>query len=197
MNCTSTISMTNILAAISYYSRQGYNLIDVPQCVDFEVSQFTKPEGTPELFHKGMKVYVASAEQSFIQLNLEGKLPSGKFMAVTPCYRHEGCLDDTHFSMFLKLELISVGDDTLDDMVDHSLGFFGKYLPCDMIITEDDVHSQDYLGPSIDIVAGDASYTELGSYGVRRMLDGCIYTYGTGIAEPRFSTVVDWCYNDT
>ncbi len=181
MICPSTVSTHLILDAISYYTKLGYLLIDVPQCADFEVSQHTKPEGIPEMFHKGRKVCVASAEQSFKQLHKQQELPDGKYMALTPCYRHEGILDDTHYSMFLKLELIVVGEPCSYQVMHDSLGFF-KPLTVEesyFIVTEEGIDT--YV-----IVCAD---TEIGSYGVRKMLDGTVYTYGTGIAEPRFSSL--------
>ena len=39
---------------------------------------------------------------------------------------------------------------------------------------------------SFDIIHIETN-TELGSYGVREMMDGKVYTYGTAIAEPRMS----------
>lgn len=176
----SIISTTLIMKAIQYYSGLGYTLLDVPQCVDFDVSQHTKPEGVPELFHRGMKVYVASAEQSFMQLHKEGILSEGRYMALTPCYRHEACLDDTHYSMFLKLELIAVGITCSRNIAQQAKGFFDLCdILCHVVPTTEGI-------ATFDIVT-DKSGVELGSYGVRKMLDGTVYTYGTGIAEPRLS----------
>lgn len=183
----SIISTTKILEAIEHYKKCGYKLIDVPQCVDFDVSQHTKPTGVPELFHRGMKVYVASAEQSFIQLHKEGKLQNGKYMALTPCYRHEAILDDTHYSMFLKLELINIigvsnevmNKDCVMSMIADASYFFHKHLLTTSKRTEEGIFTFDILAQN--------TKTELGSYGVRKMLDGTAYIYGTGIAEPRFS----------
>lgn len=174
----SIISMSKILDALKYYKDKGYVMIDVPQCVDFDVSQHTKPEGLPELFHRGMKVYVASAEQSFLQLLKEGKLPNGKYMAVTPCYRHEPYLDDTHYSMFLKLELIVVGSDDVSNVVEDSFNFLSEYMECNVVTTNEGVDTKDII-----TLQGD----ELGSYGVRKTLDNTPYVYGSGIAEPRLS----------
>lgn len=179
MDCKSTISTTLILEAIEHYTTLGYTLIDVPQCVDFDVSQHTKPEGVPELFHQGMKVYVASAEQSFIQLHKEGKLSDGKYMALTPCYRNENILDDTHYTVFLKLELIVVGKAESYKVMHDCLGFFKPRTQQEsyFICTDEGIDTYDIICEDV----------EVGSYGVRKMLDGTVYTYGTGIAEPRFS----------
>lgn len=177
------ISMNIFMEAIQYYTGLGYKLIDVPQCVDFDVSQHTKPEGVPELFHRGMKVYVASAEQSFIQLYKEGKLKIGKYLAVTPCYRQESLLDNTHYSMFLKMELIVIGEKKSYVVMKDAMNFFKKYVKVKYILTDE---AED----SFDIIH-DATDTELGSYGVRKMLNGVPYTYGTGIADPRLSYCIE------
>jgi hypothetical protein len=182
MKCPSTVSTTLLLEAVQYYSELGYQLIDVPQCVDFDVSQHTKPEGLPELFHRGMKVYVASAEQSFLQLHKEGKLPNGKYMALTPCYRHEATLDDTHYSLFLKLELVVVGESCSYNVMHDCLGFFKPKIKEEtyFIVTDEGIDTYDIMCDDV----------EIGSYGVRYTLDGTPYTYGTGIAEPRFSSLL-------
>ena len=179
----SIISTKLIIEAVKYYESLGYKVIDVPQCVDFDVSQETKPVGVPELFHRGMKVYVASAEQSFLQMYKEGNLPEGKYVAMTPCYRHEAILDETHYSMFLKVELMVMGSKCSVEVRNDAKGFFldkGVFtVPLKTNEAEDgwDLNS--------------SSGIELGSYGVRYTFDGTPYTYGTGIAEPRFSTVLN------
>jgi hypothetical protein len=183
----STISTRLIIEAVDFYQELGYQLIDVPQVVDFDVSQHTKPEGVPEKFHRGMKVYVASAEQSFLQLHKEGKLANGKYVAMTPCYRNESCLDDTHYNMFLKVELINVGSVNSEECVYDSKRFFDIYIPSVVVETDESINSFDIIGASCK--------TELGSYGVRNTLDGTSYVYGTGIAEPRFSVVLEKYYN--
>jgi len=182
------ISTRVLMEALRFYSSKGYAPIDVPLVVDMDVSEHTKPEGVPELYHGKVdgehKCYVASGEQSLIQLHKEGKLPYGMYMTVTPCYRHERFTSDTHYLMFMKRELIVVGvpflysDNVVEDIVDHAREFFlsqGK-----------DVNrwSNDNNG-GIDLC--DIKGVELGSYGYRTMLDGTGYVYGTGCAFPRVS----------
>lgn len=185
MNYPSTVSTKLIMKAIDHYQDLGYELIDVPQCVDFDVSQHTKPEGVPELFHRGMKVYVASAEQSFIQMYKDGLIEGGMYCALTPCYRHESTLDNTHYSMFLKLELIVIGSSCSFDVSNDANSFLSRLdvsVGHDVVPTDEAVDSYDLVSKT---------GIELGSYGVRHMLDGTVYTYGTGIAEPRLSYVKD------
>ena len=181
------ISTKILYEALQYYSKLGYQMIDVPLVVDLDVSAHTKPDGVPELYHgkvgEGHRCYVASGEQSFIQLHKEGKLSDGKYMAVTPCYRHDRYVSDTHYLMFMKLELIVVGDisfancdDIIDTVCDDARGFFLKQGY--------DVNRWDN-NSEIDLTT--SSGVELGSYGYRKMLDGTGYVYGTGCAFPRVS----------
>lgn len=171
-----------------YYKNRGFDFINVPICVSFESSQATKPPGVPERFHRGMDVYVASAEQSFIEMVTKGKLTKGKYSAITPCMRSESQLDDTHYEMFMKMELIVVdsshGDFEL--VLDSATEFFNSVLNP----IGGKVHWEPQEDGSIDIVCSTTGI-ELGSYGVRTMPNTNIkYVYGTGIAEPRTSTVM-------
>ena len=63
-----------ITYAETYYQSRGYTLIDVPWMVDNDVLAITCPPDRKGLEFKGRKV-VASAEQSYLQLMKEGKLP--------------------------------------------------------------------------------------------------------------------------
>ncbi len=175
----SIISTKLILDSLTHYEALGYKLIDVPQCVDIDVSAYTKPEQCKDIYHNGCKVYVASAEQSFIQLHKEGKLPNGKYVAVTPCCRDESTLDDLHYSSFLKVEVIHVGIANLYHVMLDAMRFMHKYLDITYTETREGTDTMD--------VVHNYTNTEVGSYGVRKMMDGTIYTYGTGLAEPRFS----------
>ncbi len=175
------ISTKILYEALQYYSELGYEMVDVPLLVDLDVSDLTKPEGVPELYHDNGKVYVASAEQSFLQLHKEGKIGNGAYMAVTPCYRHERFVSDTHYLMFMKLELIVIGvpfqhsDDVLESTISHAKTFF-----------ERQGHDVNVWGSNPwDITTRDGM--ELGSYGERQTLDGTNYVFGTGCAFPRIS----------
>ena len=180
----SVISTKVLYEALQYYSESGYEMIDVPMLVDLEVSSHTKPDGVPELYHDKGFVYIASAEQSYIQLHKDGKLPNGKYMAVTPCYRHERFVSDTHYLMFMKLELIVVGDITftncgevIDQVCDDARDFY--------LLQGHDIVDRCENNEEVDLV--NSNGIELGSYGYRKMLDGTGYVYGTGCAFPRVS----------
>jgi len=178
----SVISTTKIVEAISHYQSLGYQLIDAPMCVDLDVSSHTKPIHIKDIYHNEKEVYVGSAEQSFIQLHKDKKIKNGMFMALTPCLRDEKILDNTHYKSFLKLELIIIGNSNSFKVINDVKEFFEKYLKVKTIKTNE-------ATDSVDIVSIKGEQ-ELGSYGVRHMLDGTTYTYGTGIAEPRLSFTI-------
>lgn len=174
------ISTSTLMKALGYYHLEGFTPMDVPLIVDREVSNHTKPKGVPDLSHD-CKVYIGSAEQSFIQLHKDGKLPDSKYMAVTPCYRHERYLDEFHYLMFMKLELIHVGTQNMVDlsnMIDICQRFF------DLMGKETTLHRTNKMF-EYDLTTDYG--LELGSYGKREMLDGTPYLYGTGCAFPRIS----------
>jgi hypothetical protein len=181
----------NILnKAVKYYNVFKFIEINVPYIVDEAISNRTKPKDRQNIFHyfheqnysevDPNRVYVASAEQSFIQLYKEGKLQIGRWMGLSPCLRDEPILDDLHYKMFLKLELIYIGSDDVNFMVEMARSFFIEHLnlKVEKIKTKEGV---DLFYKNI----------ELGSYGTRTMPDGLIYTYGTGLAEPRTSICLE------
>ena len=129
---------------------------------------------------------VGSAEQSFIQRMMDGSLPRfGKYQAITPCFRDDE-IDDQHQQYFMKLELIHVGANhdslayVLKDAVSVIRSLTSRRI--NVVKTED--------GYDICSVQDDMSLVEIGSYGYRELAsDPSIkWVYGTGLAEPRFST---------
>lgn len=173
------ISTQAIMNAMFFYQSKGFEPIKVPLLVDCAVSDITKPKNVPNLHHSNNKVYVASAEQSFLQL-LEHDLildaDNIMYQGITPCYRPERYLDDEHYLIFLKLELFAFGN-VIDKVLSAAKAFYDKEgLDTEVIATPE----------GYDIVC---KYTnlELGSYGIRKSINGTVYTYGTGIADPRFS----------
>lgn len=169
------ISVEKIYKAINFYGDKGYEMLDVPMICSSDSCNVTKPEGN-ESFNHDNDSYVGSAEQSFIELYSCGQLPDGKFMALTPCYRDEPEINDLHLNIFLKLELIHVGDKFVNEnqIIKDSFEFFSIYGQ--PIVTK-----ESYV---TDININDI---EVGSYGTRAFPDGKVYVFGTGIAEPRLS----------
>lgn len=180
-------SLALIVEAHSWW-RLWFNDKMVPALVDPDVMAHTCPAGVTDsrLRGRGTDTVVASAEQSFLQLDKDGELKAGNWMALTPCYREEPILDDVHLPVFLKLELIQISDDanfyTRSEAMylAHKMQkFFKEFyaMPTKVIETEE----------GWDVMYEDL---ELGSFGVRRTMTGRSYIYGTGLAEPRASTAL-------
>ncbi len=186
----------NIAKALEFYRGRGYIYQeDAPWMVDKAAYYATKP---PEAHADVIKVredgtnqkfLVASGEQSFIQLMLEGQ-PLKRAICVTPCYRVER-YDALRRPAFMKAELINahdVDDGHLIHMVHEAASFFEQFFPIRIVDTQKNpAHLSSY-----DIIEK-GTRIELGSYGIRRMLvegQQLNWIYGTACAEPRLSTVI-------
>lgn len=167
------IDLKSMYDAISFYKGKGFEPVSVPYIVEKEFNDYTKPDSEKDQKqHLGLE-YVASAEQSFIKMLLEGNLKGNAYQALTPCFRPEKNLSESHQQVFLKLELFAK-DDWLDFMIEDCFEFFtAKGFPVDIVKTD--------IGYDIEL-----NGIEIGSYGLREV-EGYIFTYGTGLAEPRFS----------
>lgn len=183
----------NISLAVEHFTQRGYILTDdAPWLVGSEAYYSTRPpEATDmELWARADAAYeqsgfsplgypVASGEQSFIQMMLDGQ-PLKRAICVTPCWRFEPRVDMLHRKYFMKAELINaqdVDEGHLMDMVHDACSFFEKFFSVRTVKTE--------IG--YDIVEK-GTRIELGSYGIRRYKD-LKWVYGTACAEPRLSTV--------
>lgn len=178
-----------LLKCINYLTDKGYEMIDVPFYVDKDVSSFTRPEFKKDYHHgndTSHNVYVASGEQSFLQLIKDGILTSGKYITLTPCVRDEYLseLSDIKLKVFMKLELISLTDSLdkakvlLNQILFDMINFYTDYFNITILPIDD---------TSIDLVVNDI---ELASYGIRNY-NGQYYVYGTGIALPRFNKLFE------
>lgn len=182
------ISLGVISDAHSWWSR-WFKDRRVPGMVDPDVMAHTCPPGVHDdrLYGAGTDTVVASAEQSFLQLDKDGEIHPGDWMALTPCYRDEPVLDEVHLPVFLKLELIRLSDEenfyTRSNamwLAGEMQRFFSEFygMPTELIETMD----------GFDVMYEDL---ELGSYGVRKTMTGKSYVYGTGLAEPRTSIALE------
>ena len=115
-------------------------------------------------------------------------LPKGEFQTVTPCFRNE-IQDFSHRKHFMKNELIiadSSDSRDLDQIIKDAMEFFVTYsdgeLKVEEVKNDDNVTKINY-----DITMG--GY-ELGSYGIRKF-NNLSWVYGTGVAEPRFSSIIE------
>jgi len=177
-----------IADAVEYYQDNGYKLIDVPWTVPEDVIRITARQNINLENSKYLdKHLVGSAEQSFLHLMKTGKLTAGKYCAITPCFRDDD-EDDTHQKYFMKLELIHVTSEwwkwsnSLETMIYDANNFFSLHVPTAVIKTNDARSDESYDIKSNNI--------ELGSYGIRHH-ENTHWVYGTGLAEPRLSIVID------
>lgn len=186
------INYRNIAEAQKFYKIQGYQSIEVPWTVSKEASSITAPEGVNryEVCKSGrIKEFIASGEQGFLHLALKGQLPAGMYYTVTPCMRDES-YDYTHVKQFMKLELIDIRYEPYES--DHNRHMYmledAAQLFSSLGVTTETTQVINNGEESFDLTHGDV---ELGSYG-RRQYKGIYWSYGTGIAEPRFSRVQKW-----
>jgi hypothetical protein len=179
------INHERLVEASRHYADDGYYPIDVPWIVQDEAYHVTKPESAGRDFKTIGGNLVASGEQSFLQLMLDGKLDIkdpylSKLQCTTPCFRDEK-YDELHHPYFMKVELIDLDacSSKLAVMIAKAHHFFRKYVPTRLV--QIDYHTFDIVDLRFGI--------ELGSYGIRKY-KGFEWVYGTGLAEPRMTQVL-------
>ncbi len=184
------IDYSKVSEAIDFYKGKGFEHIEVPWIVSYEADSITAPKGVRRfrcsLDEKYTGNHIASGEQGFLELILEGRLKEGKYCCATPCYRDEKNIDELHKMSFFKVELIDyleqqpgfTSHDKEEQMIDTANEFFSKYLKTEVI---DTLTGKDIISKAQGI--------ELGSYG-HNSYKGFHWIYGTGVAEPRLSSVL-------
>jgi hypothetical protein len=211
MKYVGTLQMARLLDAREFYEQHGYKFVDAPWTVGREAILMTRPPwitGEPFSYAAGgvFQYPVASAEQSFIQMQMDaiaaGKPITGSYCAITPCFRNESILDDLHQPYFMKLELITwdawEGSATdMSRMIQLAKIWFESEHPGDhpgddlmtSIVPNNDA---DPLGvtQAYDIQTS-RTRIELGSYGIREHMKVGRWAYGTGLAEPRYSHALE------
>lgn len=181
------INWTAIAHAQKMYQGFGYEPVEVPWLVGDEAINATLPGGaTPYIVQTGDSL-VGSAEQSFVDLMVNGLLKPGNYQATTPCFRNDP-VDEIHQKYFMKVELIryfnrplteNQVNDEMFEIISGAQTFFGHYLP--IVMSIETPEGEDIVDTEFKI--------ELGSYGVRTYKDHT-WIYGTGVAEPRLSQVM-------
>lgn len=166
-----------------FYEEKGFQIIETPWTVTKEISELTKPEDIQDwtISEKG-KVLVGSAEQGFLYLMNKGFLPDGKYQSIGPCFRNDK-FTTTHTKYFLKNELILVGEHRFEELANIAKSFFESIrLEPVLINTSEglDIHQNNSKNNPV----------EIGSYGHRSAMD-MVWTYGTGLAEPRTSRLLN------
>lgn len=170
-----------IVKALDFYKSLGYKEINVPWHVRPEVSDITCPH--PDLaysFEDG--VLVGSAEQSMIQMAMDGELiENHSYVAVSPCFRNEPELDVFHQKYFMKVELFHFGEDyqAYRTVLWDAFYFLSGLTKKPIKVVGYDDYNADF---EIDGV-------EIGSYN-NRYSNGITWVCGTGLALPRFTKVM-------
>lgn len=185
------INWLRLAQAVSLYKTFGYEYLAVPWMVKPDITDLTIPKhAVPFTVSRGLDL-IGSGEQGFLQMAVDGNLPPGRYVTLTPCFRDERVLDEMHHLWFAKVELIHVldeeddADEALERMMDEAWDFFTPYLSCHVVQVEDADHLQ------YDMVTENTPEPiELGSYGVRQHGD-IRWVYGTGCAEPRLAYAIE------
>lgn len=160
-----------IAHAIDYYIQKGYEWIDTPWIVPSSVRNMTF-KGHKEQCYFGS--LVGSAEQGFIHLMQQKVLkPSGLYVSAGPCFRFDDLGHANKHPYFFKVELCAIGTLEYSEMMQDALG----YLTGKTVETPE--------GYDIEL-----NGLEIGSYGSREV-DGLKWSYGTGLAEPRYTEALE------
>lgn len=179
MSWTLEIDSDMLSHASTYYEEKGFAAYPTPWLVEHDAYFATFPvhsKSRPWQAPNGM-YHVASAEQGFLQLLLDGHKLSGRFQSTTPCFRDEERYDAIHQPYFYKLELFS--SCATEEEVSYMLLCAQKLLK-NLGLNTKIVQMKD---GSYDLLER-ASGIELGSYGTRKHQQHT-WAYGTGIAMPR------------
>lgn len=172
------IDWSRIGRAVDFYTSRGFQYVEVPWIVDDEHVKVTYPKDIPltHAFQTKLGTIVGSAEQSFIHLADKGVIGEDQLLVtVTPCFRDYQPDDHTHRTYFMKVELFSSKKKFRADKLMIVAGeFFAKE---GMILQS----KKTKIGLDWEM-----NEIEVGSYGNRKWKD-ISWSYGTGLAEPRFS----------
>lgn len=192
------INYENINKAIDYYKSVGYSYVDVPWYVSKEIIMMTKPNlDIPDYqLSANGKYLIASGEQGFLYSIMKGYLAPGKYVTCTPCFRFES-QDWLHRKTFMKVELIDFSFDMSTDIdweigFNHAFSFFHTLIALKKLsplsIEKSERGPLDVIDPLDYTLNG----VEIGSYGLRKYKNLVQWAYGTGLAEPRFTTAKNY-----
>ena len=165
--------------AVDFYQACGFRRVEVPWFVAPEITALTLTDRGRALTVEPEGDLIGSAEQSLLTLDRAGQLGQGRFVACTPCFRREPVQDDLHLTGFMKVELYR--NDAADEAAMQEM--IGAALTFMRLETKTWVIEVKQTGEGFDLELGGI---EVGSYGYQQA-EGLSWTYGTGIAEPRFT----------
>jgi hypothetical protein len=164
-----------------FFQGKFYRYLEVPWAVPISVVATTiPPEARPLCLADSDSVLIGSAEQGIIDLVWNsGFCPrqGEKYFAVSPCFRGEHPVTPGITQLtFMKVELFSLsGPGVVETLVNDAEEFMtGEGAVLSRVETPD----------GMDLYCGGL---EVGSYGARSVR-GLHWSYGTGLAEPRFNT---------
>lgn len=171
------------------YSAQGFADYPQPWFASQRAIEMTLPPGTTPTVLHGEDLLVGSAEQAFIDRMLQGTMKPGKWQTITPCFRREPQYDALHLPYFVKLELIHYMPEqveyALSDMLAVVHSALQRRLNCHPLAHELRL-TRERTDIGWDLMLRGQ---EVGSYGIRAF-ENHQWVYGTGVAEPRFSTLM-------
>jgi len=178
------INWTRIAEAIEFYKQHGFEYIEVPWTVQPSTAMITLDDPDYlDLITSNNECLVGSAEQGFLQLAREDRLPHVNYVACTPCFRVRDAQKNTprtHQPYFMKVELFSRCDNEHQALLASKeiLNRAWKFMERkpESIETDD----------GFDLVLNGV---EVGSYGFKQYPGIGYWAYGTGLAEPRYSYV--------
>lgn len=179
--------------AIKHYSKYGYKEIEyVPIFVDKEIINITIPSNLEAFKVSNNKYLVGSAEQSILDIIIRNNyFGKNKLMAFSPCFRDEPT-DYLHQKVFYKLELFSLLSNNpskreinknIESTLNSAQRFFKKFS-LDTKIVKLDKYKYDIVDCKNNIELGSYGYNYFSQYNIH-------WVYGTGLAEPRLSTVLN------
>ena len=185
-----------------FLSKEGLIKVDLPWVASEEAIAASMPDFVKPVYLSGYVIsknngiLIGSAEQSFIQKALEGKLINKSFYyATTPCLRNEIEEDHHHKPYFLKTEMFVASEKQFEatfysrvliDIAQRNFAQFVDLEKISVVVIPEEEYGTNVLFQEDIFING----VEVGSYGVRKLSDNLFVTFGTGIAEPRFSTVI-------
>jgi hypothetical protein len=177
-----SIEGREVAAAQMHYTKNGFIDTPTPWLVGERAYMATCPADAPRWSSPLGLFHVASAEQGFIQMMVDGVPIPDCAQSTTPCFRVEPIFDSTHKPYFYKLELYSSKATQTEALrlLSCAKELFAQ-LGAETVVVQTSKTSWDLNHRQTGI--------ELGSYGYREF-EGYKWTYGTGLAQPRLSYVL-------
>lgn len=175
----------NFLAkSLEFFENKDFKRMETPWWVSSEIKNVTFNKECRFKFTDG-KCLVGSGEQGFLHLMSKGILPAGSYCTLTPCFRED--TNGIYYQKnFMKIELIEtafVNERMLDSIVKLCLENFKQLIPSELHYLLTIVKTSEGFDINFNNV-------EIGSYGIRKY-EFLHWIYATGLAEPRFSKILD------